>query len=796
MSQPIPSAVKRQLACRAALYVNLSALAVVTAVSAGTATVVSAQEVLVQINLPAQLLDDSLIELGRQTNLQFFYTPNVVAGIRAPQLQGAMTAENALQRLLDGTPVEYRRHGNNVTLSRIVSNAKQLQTVVVHGIADASTEGAGTYAARRVTIGKSIQTLKEIPQSVSVLTRQQMDDQNMQTVQDALAQSVGVTLSGYDGQESANIRGYGTSSQMNGVPIQSGGPNNNLLAQYDRIEVLRGPSGLLTGTGEPGGTVNYVTKRALDAFALNGSVTVGSWNQRNGMLDVTGPLNEAGTLRARGIIAYLDKDMFYDVGQQRQQLYHGTVEYDLTPRTTASVTATYNKKDWTVNWGLPFYTNGALPGRSSFSGTDALSHDTGFDANATLSHRFDSGWSINATYQYGKTKPRQVAYFGSAVNATTGLNMGGDLMYQEMDHTFNSFDVHASGPLRLFERTHTLTVGYNKSERDYRRGEASTSVSGWDVLNNHHMDRLLNKNIVDPWSNSVTEQSGIYGSGRIKLTDPLTLVVGGRLTDYSAKSRSMYSTYATNWVDSRANTSSKFTPYGGLVWDVSPQVTLYASYADTFVPQTNLDLNGNVLEPRIGWQLEAGAKASFLDDRLNATLAVFRIEDTNRAMAVNDSSICANCSRAAGKVRSEGWELEVIGKPAQLVDISASYTYNRATYLTDANPRNVGQRFKTETPLHMFKLWSQYRFGDTGWHAGAGVNVFSRYYSSTVSQSGYSIANAKVGYRINPHWDVNLFVNNLFDRTYLKNVGSNSSYSFSNNYGDPRNVQLTLNGRF
>jgi outer membrane receptor for ferric coprogen and ferric-rhodotorulic acid len=796
VSNRIPRIARRRLAYRSALCINLSALAVLSAWSVATAVEVRAQEAVVHINLPAQSLDESLIQLGRQTSLQFFYTPDTVAGLTAPAVNGAMTPEQALQRLLQGAPVQYGRQGNNVTLSRVLSGASQLPVVVVQGALDASSEGSGSYAAKAVTIGKSAQTLKEIPQSVSVLTRQQMDDLNLQTTQEALVQTPGVILSGYDGQEGAIIRGFDANSQINGVPIQSGGPSNNLLAQYDRIEVLRGPSGLLTGTGEPGGTINYVSKRALDTFALNSSLTLGSWNQRNVMLDITGPLNDAGTLRARGIIAYLDKDMFYDVGQRKQQLYHGTVEYDLTPRTTATLTATYNKNDWTVNWGLPFYTDGRRPGRSAFAGTDALSHDTGLDVNAGLEHRFDNGWTVNATYQYGQSKPKQTAYYGSSLDATTGLNIDGSVLYQEMNYTYNSFDVHASGPFSLFDRTHTLTVGYNKSERDYRRASTFTDISGWDVLNNHNMDQFINRNLTGPWSNSITEQSGFYGSGRFKLADPLTLVVGARLSDYSSKNRSIYSTYTTNWNHSRANTSNKLTPYGGVVWDVNSQLTWYASYADTFVPQTALDANSNVLDPRIGWQIETGIKASFFEDRLSTTFAVFRIEDKNRAMAVNNTGICPDCSRAAGKVRSQGWEVEVIGKPMPLLDIAASYTYNHSKYLTDSDPANVGERFNTEAPLHLFKLWGQYRFAESGWNAGAGLQAFSRYYSSTVDQGGYSIVNAKVGYRINKNWDANLFVNNLFDRTYLKNVGSFGSWSFSNNYGDPRNFQLTLNGRF
>lgn len=793
----------RRLASRSALCLNLTAMAVMGAFSLSLPMNVHAQEVAVQIRLPAQPLDDSLIQLGRQTDLQFFYTPQVVAGIQAPAVQGTMAPEQALQRLLQGTVVQYRREGKNVMLSR-VSEVTELAPVRVVGNLGATTEGTGSYAADSVTLFRGVTSLREIPQSVSVMTRQQIEDRGWTTSADALRQVTGVTLSGYEGQEAASIRGFAANVQADGVPVQTsyiGGPGNSTIAQYDRIEVLRGPSALLSGSGEPGGTVNYVRKRPLKEFGMSGALRAGSWKHKGVDLDVSGPLTEDGRLRARGVLSHDDKDTFYDTWFSRYSLLYGALEYDLTANTTLGLSGTYGYQKNIVNWGLPRYLNGDLPGRDAYVGSDRPSTRRSPEFSADLTHRFENGWEAKLTYNYGKVDIEQYSFYNARIDELTGLSTGGRLGYLDESRIFQGGDLSATGPFSLFGQTHELTLGYNIAERDYRSGQAYTTAPPHDVLNDHS---LYEFGTPTSRSQTVTNQSGLYTAARFSLTDDFRLVLGSRWTDYSSKSRTTWPSQ-TRWNTSNAKANNEFTPYGGLVWDFSPDMTWYASYADTFVPQTNFDYSGNILEPRVGWQAETGLKGEFMDGRLKATMALFYLEDKNRAMVDEANIGCGGtatgtCYLSTGKVESKGVELEVTGSPTPGWDISASYTWNRSKIVKDSNPANVGSPLNSGVPVHMVKLWTQYRFNNKvldgalqGWTVGAGLNVQSDTYNGIYTQGGYATVAAKIGYQIDPHWNVDLLVDNVFDRTYLRQVGS---AGFSTFYGAPRNVMLNLRWKY
>ncbi|MHC3915041.1 TonB-dependent siderophore receptor [Alcaligenes nematophilus] len=793
----------RRLASRSALCINLTAMAVLGAFSLSMSMSVQAQEVAVQIKLPAQSLDDSLIQLGRQTDLQFFYTPQVVAGIQAPAVQGTMAPEQALQRLLQGTLVQYRREGKNVMLSRL-SEITELAPVTVVGNLGATTEGSGSYAADSVTLFRGVTSLREIPQSVSVMTRQQIEDRGWTTSAEALRQVTGVTLSGYEGQESPSIRGFSANIQADGVPIQSsytGGTGNNTIAQYDRIEVLRGPSALLSGTGEPGGTVNYVRKRPLKEFGMSGALRAGSWQHGGVDLDVSAPLTEDGRLRARGVLSHDDKKTFYETWFNRYTLIYGAIEYDLTPDTTLGLTGTYGYQKHIVNWGLPRYMNDELPGRDAYVGSDQPSTRKSPEFSADLTHRFDNGWEAKLTYNYGKVDTEAYSFFNTRIDETTGLSKGGNAGYLDESRIYQGGDISATGPFELFGQTHELTLGYNITERDYRSGQSYTAAPPHYVLDDHGSYQFGSP---DSRSQTVTKQSGVYTAARFSLTDDFRLILGGRWTDYSSKSRTTWPSQ-TRWNSSNAKASNEFTPYGGLVWDFHPDMTWYASYADTFVPQSNFDYSGNILKPRVGWQAETGLKGEFMDGRLKATMALFYLEDKNRSMVDNEhigcgGSAAGTCYQSAGKVESKGLELELTGNPTPEWDISASYTWNRSKIVKDTNRANLGAPVNAAVPVHMFKLWTQYRFNNKvmdgalqGWTVGAGLNVQSDTYNGIYTQGGYATVAAKIGYQIDPHWNVDLLVDNLFDRTYLRQVGS---AGFSSFYGAPRNVMLNLRWKY
>lgn len=744
----------------------------------------------VQFSIQAQSLAQALNDWSRQSRVQLIVQQGLVAGKSAPAVTGAWTPRQALDRLLAGSGLVAMQEGNAVVIQTAArgeeSGSLAAVTVVAQADRDATSEGSGSYAAHATSIYKGANSLREIPQSVSVVTRQQIEDRQLTTIQEALNVVTGVRLSGYDGQESPAVRGFSMSVQADGAPIQSGGVGNDTLVQFDRVEVLRGPSALLSGTGEPGGTVNYVRKRPQKEFAMAGSARIGSWNRRAVDLDVGGPIGAEGRLRARGVAYREDQDSFYDEGFSHYSLLFGTLEYDFTPATTLSLSATYGRRDWIVNWGLPRYTDGGLPARDAFVGSNRPSSHQAPELSAELSHQFDSGWRARVLLNRARANIDQYSFYNAAINRQTGRAAAGSAGHLDESRTFDSLDAYATGPLTLFGRQHEFTVGYNAAKREYLSSQSYTSNSGRAVL----VDRDFYFSPLTSQSLTVTEQSGIYGTARLKLTDALTGIVGVRWSDYDTKSRTVWQR-PTPWNVSTARTRGEFTPYGGLVWDLSPELSWYASYADTFVPQTQFDYNGKVIDPRVGWQAESGVKGQFLNGRLNASAAVFYIRDSNRAMVDPDHIGCTGSSAGtcyvnAGEVASKGWEAELSGRLAPGWDISAGYTYNRTKYLRDSTAANVGATFSSQTPTHLLKLWTQYRSGD--WTIGGGVNAQSKIYSGSYRQGGYATASAKIGWQPSRHWNVSLLVNNLFDRTYLRQIGS---AGFNNFYGTPRSVLLS-----
>jgi len=793
----------------------LKALTISIALAFGAAPVqVSAQETPVQISIPAQSLSNSLIQLGEQASLQIFYLPETVSGLNAPAVAGSLTPDQALRRLLVGTGIEVKRNGNTVSLSKPASGGTtQLAPIMVQGALDATTEDTGSYAAEAVTIGKGVQTLREIPQSVSVVTNKQLKDQNITSVAEALNQVPGVTSVNWDNMETFSARGFGMTTQQSGVPLQIGDAGYSYssdIALYDRIEVIKGPSGLLTGTGEPGGSVNLVRKMPRDTFNIAGSLSAGSWNHRRAELDVTGPMNKLGTLRGRAVLAYQTEDKFTGAKDNKDKFLYGVLEYDLTPHTTLSLGASYLERDYTASYGLPLYSDGTGLPRDTYVGFDWPSSHIDKDIYLDLKHDFSNDWQFKTAYNYKESDfNTYIAQAQSAVNPVTGLgNLSAGRTVGGADS--HSLDINVSGPIRLFGREHTLVFGYNRSEQKthrFRKPNSSVQLQGWDILNDHDFSQYDSLFGVDRDSGNenLYRQSGVYTSARIKLRDPLTLVVGGRWSDYETKSRN-FGTNATPWVTGANKASGEFTPYGGLVWDVNKQVTLYASYADTFVPNSQEDYTGKILEPRVGWQAEVGAKGQFFDGKLNASIAAFRIRDTNRPMVDPNNVGCgptgtANCFIASGLIQSQGWEIEVSGSPAPGWDIVGGYTYTQAKNLENVNPDVVGTRYAAgTTPKHLFKLWTQYRFDRrfmngamNGWNIGAGVQVFSDTYTTAVHQGGYAVASLKLGYQINPNWDAALTINNMFDRKYYRILGYQA---FNNFYGDPRSAMLTVRAKF
>ena len=678
-------------------------------------------------------------------------------------------------------------------------NASLPEVKVTDGAEGQATEGTGQYTAREVSVGKLVQSPRETPQSISVITRQQLDDRNVTKVEDAIKLSTGMTVTRLDGAGNYNSfqsRGFDLGSiQLDGVPIPQGNYSTLDTAMYDRLEVLRGPAGLLQGASEPGGTVNLVRKRAPAKLAIGADAAVGSFGLRRGTVDVGGGLNAEGTIRARAVAVVEDRDSHIDTLFNNKRLGYGTLEWDIAPSTTLSVGAAQQRVRAAIDQGLPTYADGRLADlpRSAFAGLRINRQDLETnDVFAELEHRLDGGGVVRLSAR----DIDRTAFYRSA-RSNSALAPNGSFTMETVDGDFRvhtrNYDLFLATPVQVAGRTHKLLVGASHNEGKTWDGNYAYSPSLPFNLMQPNYDLAYPDIRLPGFTSLVTRrENALYGQAQIGLTDTVKLLAGGRLSWAEVVTRST----STGAVTASADPGRQFVPSVALMWDFHPQYTAYASYAETFVVQTQLDAAKQLLDPRTGKQVELGVKGEFLQKRLQAHAALFRIIDENRAIA---DPVVTNASIAGGKVRSQGFEAEVSGQPMPGWDVVAGYAYNDTSYLR-APVAQQGQVFSPVTPRHSVNLFTRYAFTSPalrGFSIGGGVSYRSEFYSQSgalrITSGDYALLNAQVGYQINDHLSVNLSVDNLLDKTYYEKVSSVGRQNF---YGEPRRVTVALKARY
>lgn len=774
-------------------------------------------------------LGQTLVAIAQQSGRTVSVDPALVAGLQAPAVRGSYTPEQAAQAALAGSGLALTRNANGVW--SVARAARQTQpaaqgaavlsevTVKAQAVGDATTEGTGSYAAQRATLMKGAQSLKDIPQSVTVMTRQQLDDQGLDTVTDALAHSPGVYfLKRPNGGNDIYMRGFATHTlQYDGVPLlRYHSFGNDLSASsvhLDRIEVLRGAQGLLEGAANPAGSVNLVRKRGLAERKITVEGRVGAWDTYGTRLDVGGPLNKDGSLRGRAVLDYESRKSFLDTVWDRNLNAYVALDYDFSRDTTVGLglAQAHLKGNSAMYVGVPRFTDGSaipLP-RSAYIGAgwnEAARRETQLFLD--LSHRINADWALKASAVRLSDRYDATNSYANGQVALGGRTVDGIGYIYDNASTNQGLDIHMDGKLNALGMAHEVVLGanYSKVRRDDSYVQYWNGVT-YDVYQpQHDATRFAAYSPSNIWDQDYNiTQKGVYGLWRGHLTDRATLVLGGRLSwyDYAGQGASRISTSQSR---SSMEESSEFTPYGGLVYALTPQWSAYASYAEIFTPQSAMDANRQVLPPMTGKAYEAGIKGGLLDGALNVSMAAFRVDQRNRGVTDYDApKICGSggtsyCSRAAGEVRTEGLEMEAHGELVKGLQVSGGYTYSRNKYRHDTNAARVGKPFDYLSPEHMLRWWTNYRLPGAlnAWQIGAGVNYRSEQRTSDATllnpvQGGYSVWNARVAYQINPTWSLALNINNLFDKHYYSSIPDDYWDSY---VGEPRRFLLTVRGEF
>ena len=755
-------------------------------------------------------LGTALSEFASAAGVTLSFASEQTQGLSSPGLQGTFSVEEGLARLLGGSGLQASRQSNGgyvlLPTASAANGAMELMPLSISGKAPGSTtEGSGSYTTESSSSSTRLNlSLKETPQSVTVLTRQRMEDQKLDTLTDALDATAGITVIRESiGADSTPYlsRGFAISNyEIDGVPTSSRMDNyTQNTAMYDRVEVVRGATGLISGLGNPSATINLIRKRPTQAPQVLLSAEAGSWDRYGLSVDVGGALNEAGNVRGRFVADQKDQHAWIDRFNQEISTLYGISEFDLSESTllTLGFSHQVTHANAPMRTGFPlFTTTGALTDikRSFNSSPDWSYYDRKQSSLFTsIEQHFANGWSGKLEYSHARNDYDTVAtYMTGDIDAATGA--GAFLMptrWQASPEQDN-LDAYLTGAFPFLGREHELITGVTLS-RIEERGTAN--YGGWQRRGTYDgdIDNIYTWNGQAPkprftkiGESDLTEtQYAAYLTSRWHLTDAASLILGTRVVDWNRET--------TNRIYGGATTKTERTetgiviPYAGLVYDLDDTWTAYASYTQIFNPQNaNIrDVSGSPLDPQEGTGYEIGLKAGFYEGRLNASLALFRVEQDNLAVADGDNLQPNNFQayRAESGTTSEGVELELNGEIHDGWQITGGYSYSVSFDDDD-------KRIVTEIPRNSVKLFTTYRLpgaldkltvgGGVNWQSETGYNT-----SYATTQSSYALTSLMARYQISPSLSATLNVNNLFDKEYYSTTAAGL-------YGAPRNFMTTL----
>ncbi len=785
-----------------------------------------------QFDMAARPLSQALNDWAMQTGMQLIVQPALVNQRAAPAVAGELTPRQALDRLLAGSGLSARIDGAAVIVEPAQparsappsDGAATLPAVRVQGQAErsASSEGTGSYAPRAVTVGKTVQSLREIPQSVSVITRQQIEDQGLTSLSDVMRRAPGVVQTDGPWRSSYTARGM----TIGNVRYEGGGVSSFYsgeldTALYDHIAVVRGPDGLF-GAADAGGVINLNLKRPLPESQVRFSATGGSWKFFRAELDASGPIAADGRVRGRVVAVRQDRNRFYQPGQQDHSLIYGGVEADLTPDTVL-FTAAYNQVSNQIglNRGNPRYADGrdiALPRNQGVGLPWANSRRETTEGFAQLRHRFSADWraqfNLRAIYEM---QTWRMAYLSGPVDPNSQIANWTSFPEDAGAHDLN-LDFNVNGSFAALGRRHDVLVGM-----DAGRKTGFSASGNWDFGANEQTNIFApyvpgeGSLLLDSWASGSnrTDSRNLYGSLRLRPIDDLAVIVGGR---YVLKD------ITWNYNDAGVTTTrreegKRVVPYFGAIYDLSPTLSLYASSTEIYQSQARSLQGpppGTPLGPIKGRNHEIGIKGDW-NRRLVASAALYQTRKKGAAgadpawpTAVNQGLVGSCCYIGTGNLQSQGIELEASGELARGWQLSVGYTYN-----SNHDRRDDDARFSTITPRHLFKAWTDYAFDGRaeGLRIGGGLVAQSSSFQSgsinawdpatgrysgpaldyRFNQPGYAVWFLNGEYALNRHWTVQLNVNNLFDKTYYNTVSSSWG---GNYYGEPRSAYLTLRGTY
>ncbi|MCT8944678.1 TonB-dependent siderophore receptor [Shewanella putrefaciens] len=647
--------------------------------------------------------------------------------------------------------------------------------------------------------------ISDIPQSVSVITNAQMSDFQLTNINTALDSATGVNVERIETDRTYyTARGFDiTNFQVDGIglPLSSGSNHaDEDTAIYDRIEVIRGANGLMTGVGNPSATINFIRKRPTADTQLNINGSYGSFN--NTRLELDGSTKLSENIAARAVAVKQTQDSYLDRYEQDKTVLYAFIEANLSDSTSFSISHSYINNDANGGlWGaLPLYfTDGSATNYDRSTSTSANWSAWVVEKNNTvveLSHYFNDDWHLRATYSHKSAdEDTELFYVFGTPDKTTGLGLTGYGSAYDAKETTDLADIYVKGDFSLFGRDHQLVFGANYSTADKQEHSLYDDTTGngfpkmpdlntWDGNTPY-------PTFADRPSGSDTEstQKAAYFTGRFNLFEDMHLIAGGRFNRWDTKGES--------YGKSRDAEAEEFIPYIGAVYRFMPELVAYASYTETFLAQTEVDINEQPLDPVTGESKEIGLKSELFEGKLIASLAYFQIDQVNLAkLDPATINLPPNQQKyiAADGIGSDGYEIDIAGEIYDGLQVSVGFT--------DFNIKG-DELVANYTPSKLFKLAATY---DVAQLEGLSLGVNMRWQDDISREQGtvgagfanagdtiitrqdaYAIVDLMARYAFSENISLTFNANNVTDEKYI-----NSLYWAQGFYGAPANYSATL----
>lgn len=769
-----------------------------------------------EINIPAGSLAGAITELSIQTQVQILAPGTLIKDTTTSGLSGEYSAEEALRLLVKDSGLIVKRTGERALtlLAEPVSSVKVEEMVVMGSYTTLSMNGATGLEM----------SLRETPQSVSIMTTQMIQDKALVDMRSVLKHTPGISMVG-DASEGYLIYARGfvldAAVQVDGLittPAKStyaGGFSQSIDPVIaERIEVLKGAAGILGGLGEPSATVNMIRKRPT--VETQGYVygSIGSWNTYRTEADISGALTESGKVRGRLVGAYQDGDSFLDRYSRKNSVIYGVIEADVGPSTKLSLAIDHLNSDSTgvYNWNSnpAYYTDGTpIKLDKSFSTGQywAYRDVTETSVMPEIEHTFSNDWFVKASYRYSDATMNVLnASLGDYVDKTTGDFVGawgpGYAGLSDRSSKTHSFNLYTTGDFSLFNNKHELIVGFSQASNEFIRISTDADTPPVNVDNilvpaPDFSDSTV-ENGYKYGSKETQTQTGLYTTARFSLADPLKLMVGGRLSNWEYGRVDVLG----DGDDVNTDADNIVTPYIGIVYDINEYASVYTSHTGVFLPVTVYGADGQLLDPTEGTNTEAGIKLAFFDNGLNISAAIYKANKDNKdnvAEWANEGRLPSGdwIYKSINGINTKGYELEIAGALSKSWNMSGGYTHNTAE-------DKEGEVRQTYIPADVFKITTSHQLAGIlqGITIGGSVRWQSEtYYEDAVyavdpaipftqKQPSYLLLDVMARYEINNAFTLGLNINNLLDESYNRSLWGYTDV------GEPRNASVSLRWTF